>query len=301
MDKRILVIDDNKFNVKLLSEILTDEGYTVYSEYSGESILEKCNLYQPDAILLDIMMPGIDGFEVCRILKDDSKTYNIPVIMVTAKTDPEDLKYAFELGAFDYIKKPIDESEVLARLDSALRFSQRQRQLEDLAMKDGLTNLYNHRLIIELFYKEFEKSTRNKQPIAFMMLDLDHFKEVNDTFGHQVGDQVLKDISLILMENSRSSDVIGRYGGEEFSITLPNVSKEDAYIISERIRHAVENFTHLISQAKLFVTVSIGICVHYPDSKKTAQDVIAEADKALYLSKSGGRNRTEVVVLDGTK
>ncbi len=301
MDKRILVIDDNKFNVKLLTEILTDEGYTVYSEYSGESILEKCNLYQPDAILLDIMMPGIDGFEVCRILKEDSKTYNIPVIMVTAKTDPQDLKYAFELGAFDYIKKPIDESEVLARLESAIRFTQRQRQLEDLAMKDGLTSLYNHRLIVELFYKEFEKATRNKQPIAFMMLDLDHFKEVNDTFGHQVGDQVLRDFALILMENSRSSDLIGRYGGEEFSIALPNVKKEDAHIICERIRFAVENFTHLISQAKLFVTVSIGVCVHYPDSPATPQDVIAEADKALYLAKSGGRNRTEVVVLDGTK
>lgn len=219
--KKVLVVDDHKLNVKLLTDILEDEDFIVYSTDNGLSVLEMTLKFLPDVILLDIMMPGLDGFEVCKLLKENDEVNDIPIIMVTAKAEGIDVKKALEYGAFDYIKKPIDEIEVIARIQSALRFKQSQDLLKELAMKDRLTGLYNHALLVELFEKELAKQQRNDGDIAFVMIDVDHFKRINDTYGHTSGNIVLKELASILKNSVRKGDIVSRYGGEEFGLVLP--------------------------------------------------------------------------------
>jgi len=298
MNNKILMVDDNKLNIRLLQEILQEEQFNVYTLDEGTNVLETSRSIKPDAILLDIMMPGIDGFEVCRLLKTDFDTKDIPVIMVTAKTEAEDMKRAFNLGAFDYIKKPINEIEVLARLKSALRYKEQQEKLKDMAMKDGLTDLYNHTLLIELLEKEYEKAKRKNCSIAYLMMDIDHFKSINDTYGHLAGDEVLRLLAGILKNNARQSDIVGRYGGEEFGIVLPDISVDDAVMVSERIRSSVEENKYKIENQLIDITTSIGLCFKYPSNSADYHDMIKYADKALYRAKNDGRNRVENIILN---
>lgn len=291
MNKKILVVDDNKLNLLLISQILEDEDYQVVTLENGKDIFDKCKTIKPDAILLDIMMPEIDGFEVCKLLKEYPETTDIPIIMVTAKTDGEDLREAFQLGAFDYIKKPIDELEVIARLNSALKFSDQQKQLATMAMKDGLTDLYNHKLIKELFEREYSKAVREDHSIAFLMIDIDHFKNVNDTYGHTAGDKVIREVAEILHKNARLSDIVGRYGGEEFCMILPGVSDDSVQTICERIRETVEKHTFEVSDDSIHITISIGVCYKSPAHSSSYEEMIIQADKALYQAKNSGRNR----------
>jgi len=292
----ILVVDDNSKNLRLLKDILEDENFTVFTANNGLPVLKMTHDIKPDIILLDVMMPGMDGFEVCKLLKGDYEIKNIPVIMVTAKTESADLKKALEIGAFDYIKKPIDEMEVIARIKSALRFKQYQDKLNEMASKDGLTGVFNHALLIELFEKELSKQERNCGNISFVMLDIDFFKKVNDTHGHISGDMVLKELSGILTASTRSGDIVGRYGGEEFGIVLPEITTENTYQLCERIRQAVEN--HDFSTGKDIIKITISMGIFFKNSKDTinSQSMIKKADEALYKAKQNGRNRVEVFV-----
>ena len=299
MYENILIVDDNRLNVMLLEQILEDEEeaqYQIHTLESGTEVLEKSLEVKPDAILLDIMMPDIDGFEVCKLLKENPDTKNIPIIMVTAKSEGVDLKKAFDLGAFDYIKKPIDEVEVIARLNAALRYRKQQKELEEMAMRDGLTGLYNHNLIIELFGKECQRLKRSKEGIAFVMVDIDHFKNVNDTFGHKVGDDVLKGLSDLLSYNSREGDIVGRYGGEEFSLVLPDVTSSETLEICERLRKSVEDHVFKTEKEDIKITISMGSCFKISDDTCDCSEMIVLADKALYRAKNLGRNRVESCV-----
>lgn len=294
MTSKVLIVDDNANNIRLLRDILEDENYIVYTLDSGLSVLQVAQENKPDIILLDIMMPGIDGFEVCRRLKEESTTQEIPIIMITAKTDSRDIKNALGLGAFDYIKKPVDEIEVIARVQSALRFKRYQDQLREIAMKDGLTGVYNRNLLLELLEKEYIKSERIGDSLAFAMLDIDYFKGVNDTYGHMIGDLVLKEMACKLSGTVRKSDVVGRYGGEEFSIILPGLSKEDAFQLCDRIRKNIETHRIPTEIEDIFITVSIGIYVREKDEQVEYMEMVKRADEALYKSKSNGRNRVEL-------
>lgn len=294
MNEKILVVDDNQLNVRLLVDILEDDNFTVFSTHNGLNVLEMARRIQPDVILLDIMMPGLDGFEVCKLLKSDYDVMDIPVIMVTAKTEGSDIKNALELGAFDYIKKPIDEIEVVARIRSALRLKKQQNKLKELAMKDGLTGLYNHVLLIELFEKELAKQQRVNGNISFIMIDVDYFKQINDTYGHISGNVVLKEISNILINSVRKGDIVGRYGGEEFSIVLPEACKEDAFQLCDRIRKKIEAFNFDIHGEIIKVTVSMGMYFKGSEDMITALEIIQRADEELYRAKNNGRNRMEI-------
>jgi two-component system, cell cycle response regulator len=294
MDTKILVVDDNNLNVRLLTDILEDEGYEIYSCGNGSDVLYLAHKVRPEAILLDIMMPGLDGFEVCKLLKRDFEIKDIPVIMVTAKTDSVDVRRALELGAFDYIRKPIDEIEVVARVQSALRFKHHQDKLKEMAMKDGLTGLYNHALLIELFEKELKKQERSGNNISFVMLDIDYFKRVNDTYGHMSGDTVLMELSQILTSSIRSCDIVGRYGGEEFGIILPEVNLEGALNICERIRKNIESYKFDIGSESISITVSQGLYFKFPENSITSSEIIKRSDEALYRAKENGRNRVEI-------
>lgn len=293
MDKKILVVDDNSNNVRLLKDILEDEYYTVYTTDSGFSVLDMAKNLKPDAILLDIMMPGMDGFEVCQLLKSDDEVMDIPVIMVTAKTEGNDLKNAFEIGAVDYIKKPFDELEVIARINSVLRTKHNQDKLKDKANRDGLTGIYNHALLIELFEKEMKKQESNGDDISFIMLDIDHFKKINDTYGHVVGDIVLKELSSILSISIRDKDFVGRYGGEEFSIVLTNTNEINTYEMCERIKNKIQHHKFYSGDMLIEVTVSMGYYCKSSTDMISSMDMIRRADEALYRAKKNGRNRVE--------
>lgn len=294
MNEKVLVIDDNPQNIRLLKEILEDENFLVYTSDSGLAILEIVTNINPDLILLDIMMPEVDGYEVCEVLKGNSLTQDIPIIMITAKTEGEDVKRALDLGAFDYIKKPVDEVEVVARVQSALRYKQQQDKLKEMASRDGLTGAYNHALLIELFQKELAKQKRSGGNIAFIMLDIDYFKKVNDTYGHMAGDVVLKELTQIITHNVRNSDIIGRYGGEEFGIVLTDIQLDTVYQLCERIRQSIESNVFAIGTESLNITVSMGVYFKTAGDNISMGEMIKKADEALYKAKHTGRNKVEI-------
>lgn len=296
-NKTVLIVDDNKMNIVILSDIVRKEGYEIYSTMDATQVLPMAIQMRPDAILLDIVMPVMDGIEVCQVLKDQEETKNIPIIMVTAITDSEVLRNAFQIGAFDYIKKPYDPIEVVARLQSAVRYFEQQKQLEMLAMKDGLTQLYNHRAILDLAAKEYNRTVRSKKAYAFVMMDIDHFKKVNDTYGHRTGDYVLENIGTILRNITRAGDFVGRYGGEEFCIVLSDQSLEDIMGFSERLRKTVEANAFILNDTFVKVTISIGIAYKDPDYQIEVADLIQISDQELYTAKENGRNRVELQIL----
>jgi two-component system cell cycle response regulator len=294
MNEKILIIDDNNLNISILTDILKNESFAVFSADNGLSVLEMAHRLQPDVILLDIIMPIMDGFEVCKLLKSDHELKDIPVIMVTARTEGNDIKNAFEIGAFDYIKKPIDEIEVVARIKSALRLKKRHEKLVELSMKDGLTGLYNYTLLMELFEKEIAKQQRISMDISFVMVDIDCFKKINDTYGHVFGNIILKELSNILINSVRKGDIVARYGGEEFGIVLPQTNIQDAFQLCERIRKKIEKFNFNIRSETVRITVSMGVFSKDHRSNSTVNEIILEADDKLYKAKQNGRNRVEI-------
>lgn len=293
MNEKILVVDDNQNNLRLLQDILEDETYEVITIDDSLSVLDIACKIKPDLILLDIMMPNMDGFELCGRIKTHPEISDIPIIMVTAKSDGIDLKNAFDLGAVDYIKKPFDEMEIIARVQSVLRLKQSQDNLKEKASKDGLTGIYNHALLIELFEKEYLKAKRASESLAFVMLDIDHFKLVNDTYGHTGGDIVLQELVKILNNSIRENDLVGRYGGEEFSIVLGKATCEDTLDICERIRKNVENHDFQIGELTIHVTISVGFYYKASEDTISSSEMIKLADEALYKAKQGGRNQVE--------
>lgn len=293
MNKKVLVIDDTHFNIRILKDILEKENFTVFTLDNSLAALETARILQPDVILLDILMPNMDGFEVCSLIKKEPSLKDIPIIMESARTDGKGVKKALESGAFDYIKKPIDEMEVIARIQSALRFKDLQDELKELAMKDGLTGLYNYALLIELFEKEMAKLSRSNSDIAFVMVDIDYFKKVNDTFGHSAGNIILRELSQILTSSVRMGDIVARYGGEEFSIVLPKTTIDDTMEICERIRTKVEKTNFIIGNQTINITISMGIALRGNENNIAVTEIIKRADAGLYVAKNNGRNRIE--------
>lgn len=293
MSTKILLLDDSKFIIKLLTDILEEKNYIVYSCDNGLSILEMANEFKPDVILLDIVMPGMDGFEICKLLMSQRELKDTPVIMITAKTDSSNIKKALELGAFDYIKKPIDAIEVVARVQSAVRFKRQQEKLKEMAMKDGLTGLYNHTCLIELFEEEYNKQVEEGKNISFAMIDIDFFKKLNDTYGHIVGDLVLEEISGVLKKSIRDCDIVGRYGGEEFSIVFTDGDADTILDLCEKVRKNIEEYKFSVGFKAIKVTISMGVCIKSKEDNIKSSDMIIRADNALYRAKENGRNRVE--------
>jgi len=262
---KILVVDDVAVNVQLLTTYLTSVGYDVLTARDGEEALERVAATQPDLILLDVMMPKLNGFQVCERLKSDPTTKVIPVIMVTALNEIEDKIKATESGADDFVSKPFNKLELLTRVKSLLRIKQlhdelraKVRELEQarerlrqLAITDGLTGLYNHRYLKEHLEQELLRAQRHQLHVAVVMLDIDHFKKFNDTYGHPAGDTILRTIARLLKENIRKIDLAARYGGEEFCLVLVETNKIAAAIAAEKVRRIVEAhyFDHFAVEA----------------------------------------------------
>jgi diguanylate cyclase (GGDEF)-like protein len=303
---KILVVDDIPVNIQLLQTHLSSTGYDTLVAGNGEEALLRVKEKKPDLILLDVMMPKLDGFETCRLLKSNQETRYIPIIMVTALNEIEDKIKGIEAGADDFITKPFNKLELLARVKSLLRIKQlhdelqkKVKQLEqakerlrELAVTDGLTNLNNYRYFKEYLAKEIKRADRHGANVSLIMLDIDYFKNYNDTNGHLAGDQVLRTIAELMKNNIRSIDFAARYGGEEFAIILSETQKTSARFVAEKLRKIVQvhKFPKESTQPNKNITISMGVAT-FPDDGKSLERIIDCADQRLYRAKAEGRNR----------
>ncbi len=293
----ILVVDDEPTNIQALGNLLKDD-YRVRVANSGEKALAMVQgdgQPHPDLILLDIQMPGIDGYEVCRRLKEDPTTNTIAIIFVTARDATRDEEHGLSLGAVDYIAKPFSPAIVRARVNTHLRLKRKTDLLEQYAMLDGLTGIPNRRQFDEQFEAETKRGLREGQPLSVIMMDIDHFKPFNDHYGHGAGDQCLQKVASALSGAlSRPGDRVCRYGGEEFVALLPGTDAEGARVVAEHLRAAVEELAigHEYSSVGPVVTLSLGTATLDP-AGETQTPLLKQADEALYRAKEAGRNRVE--------
>ena len=289
----ILIVDDLKTNAISLQRILKEEWKTVIA-HNGPTALEIANGPQrPDMILLDIRMPGMDGYEVCQKLKESTATRDIPVIFITAVDGEFEEAKGLELGAADFIVKPARPQVVKAQVRNQLalhramsELTQMNQKLERLAIRDELTGLYNRRKLDEEFDMEVTRAERYGRPLSVILFDLDHFKNVNDTYGHPIGDIVLAQTAAHLLQQLRSSDIAGRWGGEEFLIICPETGLDTAAMLADRLRQTQQELQ--LPQVKQ-VTASFGVAAHLPG--QTAKDILLRVDEALYEAKRNGRNQ----------
>ena len=289
----VMIVDDTPTNTQLLAQVLR-HNYAIQTAACGSEALALLQQPdKPDLILLDVMMPGMDGYEVCRRIKDDPALRHIPVIFVTAMDQPKDQQRGFALGAVDYITKPFEVPLVIARVNVHVRLKLKSEMLEKLAFLDGLTDIPNRRALEEALSVEWGRANRSGAPLAVLMIDIDHFKLFNDACGHGVGDECLRKVARELERSLlRPGDFVGRYGGEEFSVILPDCDAAGAALVAEKLREAVAalKIPHPMAEAGGCVTISIGYTSRLV-SLAPLSDLMDEADQALYLAKSQGRNR----------
>jgi diguanylate cyclase (GGDEF)-like protein len=329
----LLIVDDHLDNVRSLSLLLSNSGYLVRKATSGEMALETIQIAKPDLVLLDVRMPEMDGYEVCEQLKANPDTSSIPVIFLSASDDTDDKVQAFAVGGADYVTKPFQAEEVLARVrhqitilrqqqqllqqqqqlaiqNCQLRQEVRQREqveaklqqanleLQRIANTDSLTQVANRRCFDETLEQEWHRLRREQQPLSLILCDIDYFKQYNDCYGHPAGDSCLQQVAQAIAGCiNRPADMIARYGGEEFAIILPNTNQDGAVTIVEAIRATLRSLQipHPDSAVAAHVTLSLGIACLVPERNSSCQELVAAADAALYQAKSAGRNTYRIL------
>jgi diguanylate cyclase (GGDEF)-like protein len=304
MKANILLIDDSELQSSQIKESLEGLGYAVRLASSGVEGLRLAREKAPDLVLLDVVMADIDGFAVCRWLKMSAETRDIPVIMLTVRSTVADRVAGLNIGADDYLAKPFEDSELEARIFASLRVKAAHSELKDrnhqlesmlhrveaLAITDALTGLFNRRRFTDVLKREFAVTRRYRNTLSCLMVDLDHFKQINDRFGHDAGDQVLKEVARRIAGSLREVDLAARYGGEEFAILLPHTSKTDARIVAERLLSNLRKQEFTFGSEVLRVTASIGCAGNSDVAAGNADDLVKAADLALYEAKHAGRN-----------
>lgn len=293
MQQKILIVDDAPINIQILNEALKDR-YRVFFATNGRDAIAQAASIMPDMILLDIMMPEMDGYEVCRILKADPVSRDIPIIFITAMNQQENEAAGLELGAADYITKPFNPDLVRLRVRNQLELKRQRDLLSRLSFLDGLTGIPNRRAFDEYYDREWRRALRSQAETSIIMCDIDHFKSYNDSYGHLAGDDCLKKVSELLRSLlDRPADLVARFGGEEFICVLPETGLAGAAITAEKLREAVESMgiPHLYSPVAPVLTISLGVASVVPTAQMKSDDLIQFADAQLYLAKQGGRNR----------
>lgn len=310
----ILIVDDSPSNSEMLFQILTGVGFQVRVAVNGENAILEVTKNPPDLILLDILMPGMNGFDTCIKLKANPATREIPIIFITSFADTESKVKGLSLGGVDYITKPFHAAELLARVnvhlklrcltqkvaEQAAALQQANQKLKRLADLDGLTQVANRRRFDEYLKREWQRLRRERAPLSLILCDVDYFKQYNDRYGHLAGDNCLKQVALAIERTlKRPADLVARYGGEEFAIILPNTELAGAVELAEMTRLEVQKLriAHVRSQSSQYVTISIGVSSQIPDPINTPQSLVAAADRALYKAKKNGRNRCCVQTL----
>jgi len=289
---KVLLIDDSPDARAVAKARLKKEGLDIFCSIGGETGLRAARVDKPDLILLDVDMPDMSGFDVCRTLRADPELCMIPVIFLTGSCSDEDKVKGLDLGAVDYITKPFDEFELRARVRAALRTKHLQDMLVEHAQRDPLTELHNRRALKERMQREWARSQRARSCLAVIMADIDRFKNVNDIHGHPAGDLLLREIAQAIVGQCRRSDTASRYGGEEFVILCPDTVAKGATILAERCRAAVERIRLTAPSGEIRTTISLGVA----DSRgvPSPQRLVKQADDALYQAKQRGRNQVVV-------
>lgn len=302
----ILVADDEPINRALIQRRLEREGFRVLTAENGQQAVEASQREKPDLIILDVMMPQMDGLEACRLIKEDAETRDIPIIFLSARDETDVKVSGLSLGANDYISKPFKAEELMARVQVAMRMKLERDQLrtrvevaeadaelaQEKAIKDSLTGLHNRHELLYSLAHEHAEARRYARPLACLMFDLDNFKSINDTYGHAAGDAALREVAQVLSETVRRSDMLFRYGGDEFLALLPETDLNGAAALAEKIRAGVEACEMADGSNKFRLTVSVGaVCLCDGESEN---DLVIRADAALNNAKSEGRNRAAV-------
>lgn len=299
---KILLVDDIRMNLEIAGKTLEREGYDLYIADNGFTALDLIHETDFDLILLDIMMPEMDGFETCRKIRQSKKNLDIPIIFLTAKADIDSIVTGFDLGAVDYIRKPFNFLELVARVKTHvelkksreeirrknLKLKEAYDQLKIVAKTDPLTGLINRREMMERIEHEMARYERSNISFTLIIGDIDYFKKVNDTYGHECGDKVLASFSKIFKNNTRKQDSISRWGGEEFLLLLPDTNQDQGYLLAEKLRTIIERTGFYKDSVKIQLTITFGVSTIR--AGQTVNELISEADEALYEGKRRGRN-----------
>jgi two-component system cell cycle response regulator len=306
MPGRILIVDDNAMIRQEIKAVLMKDGtFDQFMEAGdGLSAFKMLMEQTPDVVLCDLVMPAFDGLKLLSMKAARAELSQIPVIMLTAEDDLDRKAEILERGASDYVTKPFHEKELVARVRIHHKLKKLQdelweknHQLEMLAVTDVLTSLPNRRHLMKRLEEEVARARRFSQPLSVLMMDVDHFKKVNDTWGHAMGDAVLRNMGGFLKAGIRETDLAARYGGEEFTVLLPNTPIEGAVIAAENLRKGFEALSHEHDGETIQRTISLGVSCLTPDDPRDQEALLKAADEALYRAKEGGRNRVE---MDGT-
>lgn len=291
----LLIVDDQVLVVRQLHSIFKDD-FNIFMANSGEEGIERCKEILPDLVLLDISMHGLDGFQVCEKIKSDALTSHIPIIFVTAKMSEEDEVKGFEMGAVDFIRKPINGIVTWARVHNHIQLKRQSDFLRSLALIDGLTGLSNRHHFDNQISVDWLLCAREKMPFSVLMIDVDFFKRFNDEFGHQAGDEALRSVAReISQQIHRPTDLAARYGGEEFAVVLPNTDLIGAEKLAQNVRRSISALkvkTDGIENGQS-ITVSIGVATTVPKPDTSYETIIEAADEQLYLAKAAGRNQVK--------
>jgi len=308
---KILLVDDTKTDQLVMRAYLEELGHEVVLGNNGMEAVESYNTNKPDLILMDVIMPEMDGLQAATEIRKDTTDW-IPIIFLSGRVNPEDITVGIEAGGDDYLTKPVNQKVLVAKLKAMQRIAQMRqkllkvssalesanKELKMLVNVDGLTGLSNRRNLDRVLKQDMARSMRYKQPLTVMLADVDHFKAFNDHYGHLEGDDCLKKIASTLSGVcKRGTDLVARYGGEEFAVILPDTTAENAMMVAEKLRAAVENqnIPHEYSSASSYCSVSIGVYTKIVEKSDTAESLLHKADEGLYQSKQTGRNKASQV------
>jgi two-component system cell cycle response regulator len=294
----VLVAEDDRIMRQTVTKTLIDHGLRVEAVEDGQQALDRVRKGGISLVILDIIMPKLSGIECCRIIKSVTEERILPVLLLTSKNDMESRIEGLRIGADDYVGKPFDDRELLARVDNLLRVKkahdemlESKKRLEQLAIQDELTGVYNYRYMHTRLSEEFKRAQRYRYPLACAMIDIDHFKQFNDEFGHDVGDAVLREVAVRIGQAVREVDVVARYGGEEFLLVLPNTHFAGALTVADRVWRSVGGKPVIMADKKHKVTVSVGVSLFPSRDIKSKDQLLKSADEALYRAKNEGRDR----------
>ncbi len=290
---RILVVDDSRVVREMLRRVLEEANYEVIEASSGKEAMKIIEEDPPDLVILDIIMDDVGGFEVLKWIRARDDVIQLPVLLLTSQSATENHVKGLNLGANDYITKPFEDPVLLARVKNFLKIRRLEKMLFEKAVTDELTGVYNRRFLFKRFQEEFSEAIRHDKPLSVSILDIDHFKRINDTYGHNCGDFVLRKIAKEIKNSVRLEDVFGRYGGEEFLIILPFTNKQDALHQAERLRKRIAEMKIPWKGENISVTVSIGIAGIPDDPASSEEELLKIADYRLYRAKEKGRNKVE--------
>jgi two-component system, cell cycle response regulator len=291
MISKILVVEDTQKDFDSLKVALEKEKFTIVRSEDGKALLALMEKELPDLIILDLVLPETDGFELCSIIRSEERFLNIPILFFTSSMSMDNKLLGLQLGASDFLSKDCDPRELVIRIKNLLYSKKRFDEVVKLSVVDSLTHVYNRRYFQHRLRDEFERGRRYDRDFCCLIIDVDKFKEVNDTLGHPIGDKVLKSIADILRTNIRAADILCRYGGDEFGLLLPETNFQGAYVTAERVRSKVEKTNLATAEQPVFISLSCGISSLVEGGAVGIDELVTQADVALYKAKKAGRNQ----------